>query len=123
VQTAKKHLVRWVCLCGNLIKKEPQFESLKPQTLRAVGSCCPHLITRPGIDSVMQIVELPIRDERHPKETVMENSRREPDPGDSLGKEEPDIESPFSDDDLEGLTDEILLTEVVKEGTPGVALP
>ena len=39
-QDPEPHVCRWVCLCGNLIKENPQHPQLPSQTLRAVGECC-----------------------------------------------------------------------------------
>ncbi len=38
------HRVRWVCLCGNLIKEEDQIEGLDPSTISAVGTCCASIL-------------------------------------------------------------------------------
>lgn len=35
-----EHLCRWVCLCGNLLKEEPQIQGLPPATYHTVGTCC-----------------------------------------------------------------------------------
>ncbi len=37
-----EHLCRWVCLCGNLLKEEPQVKGLAPATHHTVGTCCAH---------------------------------------------------------------------------------
>ncbi len=66
------HVCRWVCLCGNLIREDEQHPQLKPQTLRAVGTCCAGILPDHLKNSAMPIagveeVKPQALDQRHVK--------------------------------------------------------
>jgi hypothetical protein len=52
---AEEDIVRWVCVCGNLVKVEPQLDGLEGGTLHCVAICCKDRVPRYLRSKLMEI--------------------------------------------------------------------